>query len=242
MGHTLCGGVEELTPFRHPKYRGALLRTVFRLSSLLLIVVAITLISAAPAEAKAKKRRRGRGFHGQAVTIAALRQDAPPRPSGDLHLVGVNFHEELKVNIYNPDGSFNRHALHELDMILRCRRTNTAKPIDPRLYETLSAIQDKFGGRRIFIISGFRNQRKTTSFHFHATATDIRVEDVDPKVVRDFAQTLDTGGMGIGYYPNSGFVHIDVRPQSFRWTDYSGTKSRKRGLEPPRGFRRRPNA
>ncbi len=195
------------------------------------------------ADAKAKRRaKRGRGFAGMTVAPAQLRNDPTPRPSGDLHLIGVNFNEEVKVNIYNPDGSYNKSALHELDQILRCRRTNTAKPIEPKLYETLSTIQDHFGGRRIFIISGFRNQRKTTSFHFHATAADIRVEDVSPLQVKKFTETLDTGGMGIGYYPNSQFVHVDVRPASFRWIDYSGSGSRKRGLEPPRGFKRKPNA
>ena len=167
-----------------------------------------------------------------------LRPDAFARPSGDLFLYSPNWREEVKVNIYNPDGSFNEDALKSLNHLLRCRRTDTEKPIEPHLYEILSAIQDHFDGRRLQVISGFRNQRKVTSFHFHGTAADIVVDGVRDKKVRDFASSLDSGGMGVGLYPNSHFVHVDVRPDSFRWVDYSrgGDNS---GRLPPRGFKKR---
>jgi hypothetical protein len=44
-------------------------------------------------------------------------------------------------------------------------------------------------------------------------------------------QTLDQGGMGMGQYPTSQFVHMDYRAPgepSFRWTDTAGP-DRKRG-------------
>jgi hypothetical protein len=66
-------------------------------------------------------------------------------------------------------------------------------------------------------VSGYRNQRKQTSNHFKGTASDIRIAGVAPKKIREFAETLDGGGMGIGIYPRSGFVHIDVRGTRARW-------------------------
>jgi len=42
------------------------------------------------------------------------------------------------------------------------------------------------------------------------------------------AESLDGGGMGIGIYPRSGFIHVDYRAPgepSYRWTDYSGPGS-----------------
>jgi len=38
--------------------------------------------------------------------------------------------------------------------------------------------------------------------------------------VRDFCRTLGT--VGVGYYPNSSFVHLDVRDVPTYWIDYSG--------------------
>ena len=46
--------------------------------------------------------------------------------------------------------------------------------------------------------------------------------------------------MGIGLYPRSGFVHIDVRsPPSYRWIDYSPPNSNAAEKRPPRGWKRK---
>ena len=90
------------------------------------------------------------------------------------------------------------------------------------------------------IVSGFRNQRKESSNHFKGRATDIRIAGVSPKKIQAFAQTLDRGGMGIGIYPRSQFVHIDVRsPPSYRWIDYSPPNSNASEKRPPRGWKRK---
>jgi uncharacterized protein YcbK (DUF882 family) len=166
-------------------------------------------------------------------------RDAPLfRPSGELKVYAVNFREQIKVDIYNSDGSFNQAALRELDRVFRCKRTGDAKQVDPRLYELLGMIYDHFGGRRLELVSGYRNQRRTTSFHYHATAADIRVDGVAPSAVHAFVATLDSGGMGIGMYPRAGFVHVDVRPPpSYRWVDNSRAGSRDPGKLPPRRAR-----
>jgi uncharacterized protein YcbK (DUF882 family) len=188
---------------------------------------------------KGKRKRRPR-FQGYAVKDDDLRQEAFPRPTGDLYIYSPNWREEIKVNIYNPDGSFNQRSLEALSHLFRCKRTDTEKTIEPHLFEILSAIQDHFGGRRMEVISGFRNQRKVTSFHFHGTAADIRIEGMSEQKVREFAASLDSGGMGVGIYPNAHFVHVDVRPwPSFRWTDYSRSGDGSTGRLPPRGFKKK---
>jgi len=124
--------------------------------------------------------------------------------------------------------------------VLRCRRTETEKPMDPQLLMLLSHVYDHFGRKPLEIVSGYRNQRKQTSNHFKGTASDIRIAGVPPKKIRAFAETLDGGGMGIGIYPRGGFVHIDVRPPpSFRWVDYSSPGSNEAEKRPPRGWKRK---
>ena len=66
---------------------------------------------------------------------------------------------------------------------------------------------------------------RNSSRHFHASAMDIRIRDVTIKEMYAYAESLDPGGMGIGIYPNSGFIHVDLRAPgdpSYRWTDLSG--------------------
>ena len=197
---------------------------------------------AAPAARKKHRKRHARHakVSGRVVPEDKLRQDPLPRPSGNLHLVFPGVKDEVEVNIYNADGSFNEEALKALSHVMRCKRTDTEKPMEPHLFEILSAIQDHFAGKRLEVISGFRNQRKVTSMHFHATAADIRVDGIHEKKVREFASSLDSGGMGVGIYPNAHFVHVDVRPwPSYRWTDYSHSGDGSGGRLPPRGFKKK---
>jgi len=187
-----------------------------------------------------RKRAKGGRFQGRVVAEHELRARPLPHPSGNVHVFAINSHEELKVNIYNPDGSYNEDSLQRLAHILRCKRTGQERPMEPRLMALLSHVYDHFGGRRLEVVSGFRFQRRTTSHHFSGTATDIRVEGIDAKKVRDFVYQLDEGGMGVGYYPKTHFVHIDVRPlPSFRWTDYSRSDPDARDKQPPRGWKKK---
>jgi uncharacterized protein YcbK (DUF882 family) len=186
-----------------------------------------------------KRSRKHALVSGHVVSEDKLRDAPLPRPSGKLHLIYPGVKDEAEVNIYNADGSYNLDALEEASHVLRCRRTDTEKPIDPQLLMLLSHVYDHFGSKPIEIVSGYRNQRKQTSNHFKGTASDIRIAGVPPKKIREFAESLDGGGMGIGIYPKGGFVHIDVRPPpSYRWIDYSPPGSNDAEKRPPRGWRR----
>jgi uncharacterized protein YcbK (DUF882 family) len=166
----------------------------------------------APAHRSHRKVKKKGRFVGRVVPDDQLRTDPLPRPSGNLEVVSVNNPgDRASVNIYNPDGSYNLDALADLNHVLRCRRTDDEKDIDPQLITLLSLVYDHFGGHPLEIVSGYRNQRKQTSNHFKGRASDIRIAGVSPKKIEAFAETLDRGGMGIGIYPRSQFVHIDVR-------------------------------
>jgi uncharacterized protein YcbK (DUF882 family) len=168
------------------------------------------------------------GLRGGNAPKKGLRTAPLPKPSGFLWIFAENTREEVKVNIYNPDGSFNQDALAQLDKLFRDYRRKEVKAIDPRLFEVLSIISDHFGQKRILFGSGFRVERDT-SRHFHGSAADFRIEGVNYQQVFDFAKTLDPGGMGIGRYTTTLFVHVDFRAPgepSFYWTDDSGSKKK----------------
>jgi uncharacterized protein YcbK (DUF882 family) len=191
------------------------------------------------------KKRRSRRSHrhpvvsGHVVSEESLRQGPLPHPSGRLHLIFPGVKDEVDVNIYNEDGSYNISALEQASHLLRCRRTDTERPIDPQLLMLLSHVADHFA-KPLEIVSGYRNQRKQTSNHYKGAAADIRIAGVPAKKVREFAETLDGGGMGIGFYPRGQFVHIDVRsPPSYRWIDYSPPNSNAAEKRPPRGWKRK---
>jgi uncharacterized protein YcbK (DUF882 family) len=190
-------------------------------------------------KAPRNSKRKGK-MVGWPVPEKELLAEAPARPSGRIHIYSINYKEEAEVNIYNEDGSYNLQALTEINHIFKCRRSGLEHDIDTRLVTILSHLYDHFDGKRIELLSGYRFQRRTTSNHFHGTAADIRIPGVDPLKVRAFVSTLDSGGMGVGWYPKVGFVHVDVRqPPSYRWIDYSKSNPDARDRQLPRGFKRK---
>jgi len=163
-------------------------------------------------------------FTGANAAKKSLRTAPLPRPSGRLHIYAENLREEVDVNIYNADGSYNQESLAALDQLWRDFRRKEVRAVDPHLYEMLSIVFDHFGQKKILLGSGFRVEQNT-SRHYHASAVDFRIEGINYRTVYAYVQTLDMGGMGMGQYPTSQFVHMDYRAPgepSFRWTDTAG--------------------
>ena len=160
-----------------------------------------------------------------------VRTDPLDRPSGEIWIHAENLGEEVKVQIYRSDGSFDDDSLAQLDQLWRCTQTGEVRAVRPELYEMLSRIYDHFGGKRVELVSGFRFAERNSSRHYHASAMDIRIPGVSVNELYKFADSLDAGGMGLGLYPTGGFIHFDFRAPgepSYRWTDYSGHSSKKK--------------
>ncbi|MEC7518883.1 MAG: DUF882 domain-containing protein [Myxococcota bacterium] len=101
--------------------------------------------------------------------------------------------------------------------------------LHPELLVRLQRIGEAFPGRPIELISGYRPHSPSTSRHHHGRALDLRVRGVDRAQLRDLAVTFPE--TGVGWYPNSVFVHVDVRREPAYWVDLSGPG------EPPRYVR-----
>jgi hypothetical protein len=75
------------------------------------------------------------------------------------------------------------------------------------------------------VVSGYRHPKfakNPRSPHMHGLATDMRVVGIKNTELRDFFRSKFQK-VGVGYYPNSSFVHLDVRKSaSAFWIDYSG--------------------
>lgn len=94
--------------------------------------------------------------------------------------------------------------------------------LDPGLLTRIDTIARHFKGKHISLVSGYR-PRSRGSLHQTARAIDMRIAGVSNEEVVAFCKSItDTG---CGYYPNSSFVHIDVRAPgtgSVSWIDASG--------------------
>jgi uncharacterized protein YcbK (DUF882 family) len=144
------------------------------------------------------------------------------RPSGQqgrLQLESVNTGERLEVVIDLATGEPTARSYRELRHFMRCLRTGAETPLDPRLVELLYRLSQRTG-QHIQIVSGFRAPMFSTadlSYHTRGMAADIRIPGMTPLMVRDLAESMAVGGLG--YYPTSQFVHVDVRSERARWID-----------------------
>lgn len=104
--------------------------------------------------------------------------------------------------------------------------------VHPGLLTRLQKVADKFPGRQLEIVSGYRPDARVSSRHHHAHALDFRVAGVNNERLRDFLRSFEQ--TGVGYYPNSSFVHMDVRDDKGYWVDRSGPGERPDyGVWPP---------
>lgn len=147
---------------------------------------------------------------------------APLRGDGTISLYNLHLGEAVSVRYRKPDGSYDKHALEEINHVLRCRQTFKVHEISAHLIELVDAIQDHFGAKQVDVVSGYRspelnlNLKRTghhvadKSLHIQGFAMDIRIPGVSTNALRQFAYGLHEGG--VGYYPHDGFVHVDVGP------------------------------
>lgn len=138
----------------------------------------------------------------------------------ELDFYNLHTGESLKA-AYWENGQYQHDALSEINHILRDHRTDQASVIEPRLLDLLSQLRGKLGtAQPIQIISGYRSPASNAqlaarsdgvakgSLHMQGKAIDIHIEGVPLADLRFAAIALQCGG--VGYYPNSNFVHVDV--------------------------------
>ncbi len=117
-----------------------------------------------------------------------------------------------------------RHALFN-------HRNGRETDISERLIRLLVHVSDTFGGRPLEIASGYRDTSyEEGSRHPSGRACDFSIPGVPNDALFAFLQTLPF--VGVGYYPNSTFVHLDVRPRKALWVDVSSQGERPRYVDP----------
>lgn len=147
-----------------------------------------------------------------------------------LHLHHLHTGEDLNV-VYRVGDTYVPGALQKLNYFLRDHRTNDVSHYDVKEFDLLHSVMSKLGRPNgvIDVVCGYRTPWSNNylrgrasvtgvaknSQHVQAKAIDIRVPGVKTSTLRDIALSLHEGG--VGYYPVSQFVHLDVGPVR-RWT------------------------
>ncbi|HEY1880319.1 MAG TPA: DUF882 domain-containing protein [Caulobacteraceae bacterium] len=133
-----------------------------------------------------------------------------------------NLHTGEKLDVaYWEKGTYVPDALQAVNHVLRDHYNNQEHVIEPRLLDLLTALSRRMEATPKFeVISGYRSpatnamlhaesaEVATNSLHIQGEAIDIRMTDRDLAYLHRAALELASGG--VGYYPASDFVHVDV--------------------------------
>ena len=188
------------------------------------------LLALAPARASASTKpsaarppTQGGKPRTKPAKVAKVPKNAP------VVLYAVNRSETMPLKLRDAKGRPVKGMQRRFDHFLRCHHTNAQHKMDPRLMKLLFQTGHHWPGRRLEIVSGYRHPtvaKNPHSPHMKGLACDFRVEGVKTQDLRDYLRR-NFEKVGVGYYPNSSFVHLDVRKdRSAFWIDYSGPGER----------------
>lgn len=168
-----------------------------------------------------------------ALTPGSIATTEPMKLTGQkymLHLHHLHTGEDLNI-VYRVGNTYLPAALEKLNYFLRDHRTEDESRYDPKEFDVLHNLLTKLKrpNGTIDIVCGYRtpwsNEFLRTrssntgvaknSQHTQARAIDIRIPGITTRKLRDTALSLKAGG--VGYYPVSQFVHVDVGPVR-KWT------------------------
>lgn len=155
-----------------------------------------------------------------------------------VELYQINTKETLMLRFQDDRGRPIKGWQKRFDKFMRCHQTGTVHRMDLRLAHMLYQTAHHYEGHRMEVVSGYRHPsvaRNPRSPHKQGLACDFRIAGIPNTTLRDWARkTFDHAG--VGYYPNSVFVHLDNRkngPSAF-WIDYSGPGQAASYAENPR--------
>jgi uncharacterized protein YcbK (DUF882 family) len=139
-----------------------------------------------------------------------------------LKIENMHTGERLDITYYS-DGLYQLGALSEIDHFMRDWRNDKEVRFDPEALDLLVNIGRKLEvSEPMRVLCGYRSPETNAmlrkhdrrvaknSLHMRGMAIDFYCPSRSIKQIRNAAKSLKGGG--VGYYPRSGFVHVDTGP------------------------------
>ena len=164
-----------------------------------------------------------RSFLGRvgASAVALLPAAAWARTRTERTLSFVHTHTGERLStVYFRDGEYRPDELERINHLLRDFRTGDMHPIAPTTLDILADLRTLADRDAPFeVISGYRSPKTNAelhsrsngvaehSLHIQGRAIDIRMTSFPTARLHELALGMRRGG--VGFYPQSDFVHID---------------------------------
>ncbi|MBN2342490.1 MAG: LysM peptidoglycan-binding domain-containing protein [Deltaproteobacteria bacterium] len=170
---------------------------------------------------------------GMEILIPGAKRPVPVRTAQykphSVQFVRIKKTKRMKIKLIRPNGIVHPRGRRALARLMGYTRVR----MHPRLAELMQRVAERFPGKAIEIMSGYRppvRGKKKQSMHAKGRAVDFRVNGVSNALLYEFISSLDD--VGAGFYPNSLHVHLDTRDKKYLWTDVSGRGEKANYVEP----------
>ncbi|GGA75120.1 membrane protein [Neiella marina] len=160
------------------------------------------------------------GFGAPAVALAATTKAS--NNCRQLALTHIHTGESATL-VYFENGHYLDEGVAEISHLLRDFRTNETLAMDRSVLDQLYLLNSQLGfAKPMEIIGGYRSPKTNEklrqegrgvakkSYHMKGQAIDVAFPGVAIANVRKAAISMKAGG--VGYYPKSGFIHLDSGP------------------------------
>ena len=145
----------------------------------------------------------------------------PPCFKDPVTIYRVRTDETLELPLELCNGRINEEAMKRVSALTNSVSKPTDFNLHPRLIKMMQTVANHYPGKRLEVISAQRRRQNdiNESYHNKGQALDFRIEGVSNRALVTYLRSLDK--VGVGFYPNSVFVHLDVRDKNAYWIDYS---------------------
>lgn len=157
-----------------------------------------------------------------ALISAASFKPAFALPSGEGY--NVSFRNERSgetfSGVYRVGDKYLPQAFERINYVMRDVRADEIFPMDPRVIDIITLVHKHLQANEPYtLLSGYRSPHTNAklransegvakrSLHMSGQAIDVRLGEISARNIREAAIKLAAGG--VGYYPKSGFVHMD---------------------------------
>jgi uncharacterized protein YcbK (DUF882 family) len=142
-----------------------------------------------------------------------------------LHIVNVNTEKAASVRLYDIAGNIDEAAATELDALLcdaRDRANIRTTKLDRRTLQLMYRAAYHFHAKKVQVVSAYREPgQRGEGRHALGQAIDFRLSNTSATALAAYLRTLPRVGVGVYTHPNTQYVHLDVRDQSYHWLDAS---------------------
>jgi uncharacterized protein YcbK (DUF882 family) len=176
-----------------------------------------------PAPVRYAARVAATGVAALLASIAVPSSTETAAANGDTRTLNL-YHSHTGESIqatFRVNGSYDPAVLEKLNWFLRDWRNNDRTRMDPRLFDVVWEVYRTAGATQpIVIVSAYRSpatnamlRRRSRgvaehSQHILGRAMDTTMPGMSMERIREIGMRLQRGG--VGWYPSSNFVHLDV--------------------------------